>query len=131
VTYRKDYRRTQQTGPRPNTYAGTCISCGLAVAAGAGILTGSKATGYTVRHAPATWHGSPISGGYVNGCPADTDALNAKLGHTDDNYVGNVARASAIVVGSPRGKSAYTSTGARMTSRSQRCEDAPCCGCCD
>ena len=26
---------------------------------------------------------------------------------------------------------AYTSGGARMTNRYSRCEDAPCCGCCD
>jgi hypothetical protein len=26
---------------------------------------------------------------------------------------------------------AYTSGGARMTDRASRCEDAPCCGCCD
>ena len=30
-----------------------------------------------------------------------------------------------------RSRYAYTSTGARMTSRYGRCEDAPCCGCCD
>jgi hypothetical protein len=29
------------------------------------------------------------------------------------------------------GKYAYTASGARMTVSSQRCEDAPCCGCCD
>jgi len=29
------------------------------------------------------------------------------------------------------GKHAWTSSGARMTSRYSRCEDAPCCGCCD
>lgn len=28
-------------------------------------------------------------------------------------------------------KYAYTSTGTRMTMSSRRCEDAPCCGCCD
>jgi hypothetical protein len=141
MTYRKYNRRDsspQMTGPRPNTYAGNCDTCGVAVAARAGILTGSKATGYTVRHAPATWNGSPVSGGWVNGCPADTDSLNAALGHVDDNYVRNMARASEIDVNGPRemsrragGKYAYTSGGARMTERSQRCEDAPCCGCCD
>jgi hypothetical protein len=26
---------------------------------------------------------------------------------------------------------AYTGSGARMTMSSRRCEDAPCCGCCD
>ena len=30
-----------------------------------------------------------------------------------------------------RGRYAYTSTGARMSNRYSRCEDAPCCGCCD
>jgi hypothetical protein len=29
------------------------------------------------------------------------------------------------------GKYAYTASGARMTDRASRCEDAPCCGCCD
>lgn len=32
---------------------------------------------------------------------------------------------------SPRASYAYTSGGTRMTSRQGRCEDAPCCGCCD
>lgn len=29
------------------------------------------------------------------------------------------------------GKYAYTASGARLTMASRRCEDAPCCGCCD
>lgn len=29
------------------------------------------------------------------------------------------------------GRYGYTSSGARLTSRYGRCEDAPCCGCCD
>lgn len=28
-------------------------------------------------------------------------------------------------------RTGYTSSGARLTSRRGRCEDAPCCGCCD
>jgi len=29
------------------------------------------------------------------------------------------------------GRYAYTNSGARVTMSSRRCEDAPCCGCCD
>ena len=135
---RSNYRRggfQQKSGPRPSTYPGVCATCGANVAAGEGILTGTKATGYTTTHAPATLHGSPISGGYVNGCPEETDRLNAALGHVDNDYVRNAERAEEIVITAPparsAGKYAYTSSGARMTDRFQRCEDAPCCGCCD
>lgn len=138
---RSNYRRgaQQNAGPRPNTYPGTCASCGQYVAVGAGILTGTRNTGYTTKHTPATLHGSPISGGYINGCPAETDELNAGLGHVDNSYVRNMARNLAAASDNPiremsrraGGKYAYTSSGARMTMSSQRCEDAPCCGCCD
>jgi hypothetical protein len=37
-------------------------------------------------------------------------------------------RAVSAAAGS---KYAYTETGARVTVSSRRCEDAPCCGCCD
>lgn len=37
-------------------------------------------------------------------------------------------RAVSAAAGS---KYAYTASGARMTVSSRRCEDAPCCGCCD
>lgn len=33
--------------------------------------------------------------------------------------------------GTRRRSGAYASSGARMSSRYGRCEDAPCCGCCD
>jgi hypothetical protein len=139
MTYgrRGSYRRgsVQKSGPRPNTYPGQCATCGMNVAAGAGILTGTKQTGYTVTHAPATLHGSPISGGWINGCPEETDRLNAALGHENDSYVQNAENAEKIVLEKPparsAGKYAYTGSGARMTNRYQRCEDAPCCGCCD
>lgn len=40
--------------------------------------------------------------------------------------------ARAGVIGQPAAsKYAYTASGARMTASSRRCEDAPCCGCCD
>ena len=73
-------RRPQPTGPRPNKLAGTCSKCAETVRAGDGILTGSAATGYEVRHGPARWHGSPVSGKYIGGCPKDTDALNTQGG---------------------------------------------------
>lgn len=73
-------RPVQRTGPRPNTHAGTCSKCAETVRPGEGILTGSKATGYEVRHGPARWHGSPVSGRYIGGCPKDTDKLNAEGG---------------------------------------------------
>jgi hypothetical protein len=136
MAYRKssNYRRPQQSGPRPNTYAGTCATCGEPVAAGMGILTGTRATGYTTTHAPASLKGSPISGGYVNGCPAETDKLNRGLGHTEGAYVSNLERARLINVEPPpsRGRRvprAYTSSGAQMFTRGCGHEDYPCCGC--
>jgi hypothetical protein len=41
---------------------------------------------------------------------------------------GSDLRAVSAAAGS---KYAYTADGARMTVSSRRCEDAPCCGCCD
>lgn len=42
---------TTTTTARPNTYAGTCTSCGKHVAAGAGLLGGKVNGRWTVRHA--------------------------------------------------------------------------------
>jgi hypothetical protein len=139
MTYgkRSNYRRgsVQKSGPRPNTYPGTCATCGGYVPASAGILTGTKATGYTTTHTESTWKGSPASGGWVGGCPADTDQRNAALGHDGDSFVQNVARNLAAASDNPvreisrrNPRHAYTSSGARMTLICG-CEDAPCCGC--
>jgi hypothetical protein len=133
MPYRTTYARrpVQRTGPRANKYAANCSSCGLAVPAGTGLLAGSRTDGYTVHHAPARWHGSPISGGWVDGCPAATDKSNAALGHVGNAFVTNAASRAPLEPKTPRRSYAYTSGGARMTSRYGRCEDAPCCGCCD
>jgi hypothetical protein len=93
--------RRPRTGPRPNKYDASCSACGRLVPAGTGILTGSRDQGYQVRHRDARWIGSPVSGRWAGGCE---DA---------------------------EGQPAYAPGGARVTPRPGRCEDAPCCGCCD
>lgn len=136
-TARRTYpaRRTS-TGPRANQFAGDCATCGAPVPAGAGVLAGFPGN-WTVTHRPASWSGSPVSGWYVGGCPASTAKLNAQGGWGPDSartFVPPVqvdpadAREASRRAG---GKYAYTAGGARMTVSSQRCEDAPCCGCCD
>ena len=163
-------RRPASTGPRANKFAGDCASCGLNVPAGAGILTGSRAAGWTVKHAAARWHGSPVSGRYVGGCPEDTARQNlagqwgpyAEPRCSDTTHAEQVTQTGGCgscsrevtVTRAPDGSGpaplqadeaddlrevsrlaggryAYTASGARMTMTSRRCEDAPCCGCCD
>ena len=113
MAYRSGYARrpVQRTGPRANRYDAGCSTCGRTVPAGRGILTGNRDQGYAVRHPDRTWAGSPVSGKWVGGCEefADQPVYEAK----------------------PQRSYAYTSGGARMSSRYGRCEDAPCCGCCD
>jgi len=112
VAYRTAYRRpVQRTGPRANKYDAGCSRCGRLVPAGTGILTGNRDLGYEVRYGDRKWHGSPVSGKWVGGCEDATD-----------QPVYEVTRKPGR---------AYTASGARMTSRYGRCEDAPCCGCCD
>jgi len=129
-------KRRTVTGPHANRFASECASCGLTVPVGQGILSGYSGH-WTVTHRPASWHGSPVSGWYINGCPASTARLNAQGGWGPESartFVPPVqvnpsdAREASRLAG---GKYAYTSSGARMTVSSQRCEDAPCCGCCD
>ena len=129
MTYRNSYRRParQRTGPRANTYAGACSLCGLTVPAGTGILTGSRATGYQVRHGDRKWIGSPVSGTWVGGCEGARDAglpVYAPRQAGPDDDLREVSRRAGSKYG-------YTSSGARVTMSSRRCEDAPCCGCCD
>ena len=105
-------------------------------------------------HVTAEWAGSPVSGQYTGGCPDSTDAMNAegkfgRGGHPLSEH-DRIASAAAMYAAShpapvqaPPGadlaevsrragpKYAYTASGARMTMSSQRCIDAPCCGCCD
>jgi hypothetical protein len=109
MAYGRTYARrgSQSTGPRPNKYDGGCSTCGRLVPAGTGVLTGSRAGGYTVRHSERRWIGSPVSGQWVGGCE------DAK-----DQPVYEVTRKPAR-----RSASSWDRRG--------RCEDAPCCGCCD
>ena len=112
MAYRNAYRRpVQRTGPRGNKYDAGCSTCGRTVPAGQGILTGNRDQGYRVRHSDRRWHGSPVSGKWIGGCEEYAD--------------------QPVYVAPARKSYAYTSGGARMTSRQGRCIDAPCCGCCD
>jgi hypothetical protein len=65
--------RTATRVQRANKFAGKCESCGTEVPAGKGLLTGSRAAGWGVKHRAATWVGSPVSGSWVGGCPKLVD----------------------------------------------------------
>ena len=115
--------------------------------AGAGNLWRETSGDWSVVHVEAAqggWlmHPQPVTGG----CPESTDARNAEL--FASGFLGpdaampapeadRIAQAAAAYAATapaeaPRRKfAAYTSSGARMTDRFSRCEDAPCCGCCD
>jgi hypothetical protein len=54
---------------RGNKYAGVCHVCGGDVAANSGIVVLGSNGRWQVRHEPAKWHGSPVSGGWFGGCP--------------------------------------------------------------
>lgn len=148
--YRSGYGRRPAVRPgrveRVNARAGECRSCGEMVPAGGGQLWREPSGAWSVTHVEQwrpKWHGdkSPITGG----CPAVTDSDNAAwhaAGMSGKDAVlpapesERIAARAARYVPAERpsrsgGKYAYTSTGARMTVGSRRCEDAPCCGCCD
>jgi len=158
---RTNYRRGYGSRPvtagrvqRVNARPGECRSCGEMVPAGAGQLWREESGAWSVIHSLAEWHGSPVSGRYVGGCPAETDEINRKgnfgTGQGDDTESERIASIAAtyaamrasdapaqagpgddLLSRRAGGKYAYTSSGARMTMSSRRCEDAPCCGCCD
>jgi hypothetical protein len=65
--------------PRANKYAGECTYCHETVPAMAGLLDRDRVTGaWQVRHRSAEWHGSPVSGRYIGGCPGEADRLNTR-----------------------------------------------------
>ena len=149
MSYRSNYRRpagTRPVAPRVNQYPGDCARCGEHVPANRGVAYRDGGR-WRVRHTDSRWQGSPVSGGYVGGCPKDTGAQNAALAAMRAGQDVTAARAAFLESYAPvqagpgadlrevsrraGGKYAYTSTGARMTMSSRRCEDAPCCGCCD
>lgn len=155
MTYRQGYarRRTVTVGriAKANKRAGDCRACGEAIPAGGGQLWRETSGTWSVVHTAESQGGwlmnpQPVRGG----CPADTDKRNAELhaagffgpdaplpaserehiAQTAARYAASepAAQTASRYSGS---KYAYTSGGARMTMSSQRCEDAPCCGCCD
>lgn len=157
--YNRNSHRRQSSRPRPvtpgrvarvNARPGPCYRCDEIVPAGAGQLWRKTDGTWEAIHASAEWHGSPVSGRYIYGCPADTDQMNARNpGRPESERLAAVAATYAAVhaTEAPRqagpdddvrevsrragSKYAYTSSGAPMTASSRRCEDAPCCGCCD
>ena len=136
-TYRRGSQRTYRvtTGRigRVNTRPGPCKHCGEDIPAGAGQLWREQDGTWKVVHTVAEWHGSPVSGLYVGGCPGETDRMNESGGFTrgvlsERDRIEAIAATYAAghaVSESPRrsyGRSAY----GRCTH-----EDYPCCGCGD
>ena len=137
--------RPQTTGriAKPNARPGNCRGCGEEIPAGAGQLWREQDGAWSVAHTMAEWAGSPVSGRYVGGCPATTDEMNER-GHfggpdgarSERDRIASVAATYAAThpaseARTARRSYAYSSSGARMSNRYGRCEDAPCCGCCD
>lgn len=121
-------QRRRHTAPRPARwmdlkYAGRCQVCHATLPVGTRAfydprdrsvtctsIECAKAAGITKQE----WHGSPVSGNWVD--VLSETRLGTQVQHaewTDDDYA--------------RGHSA-TQT---WKQRHGRCEDAPCCGCCD
>ena len=149
---RRGYQSRQHTTGRiakPNARPGNCRSCGELIPAGAGQLWRETSGAWSVVHIPESqggWLMNPQP--FRGGCPESTDKRNAELHASGffgpgapapvserDSITATAARYAATNPASearPTRKSyAYTSSGARMTNRYSRCEDAPCCGCCD
>jgi len=150
--YRRGYQNREQTTGRiakPNARPGPCRDCGEEIPAGAGQLWRGADGSWSVVHVAASqggWlmHPQPVRGG----CPESTDKRNAELHASGflgpgapapvserEHIAATAARyadAHPVSEARPARKSyAYTSGSARMSNRYSRCEDAPCCGCCD
>ena len=139
--YKSGYRRSFTAGPvqKVNQRPGDCRTCGEEIPAGAGQLY-RESSAWSVQHWPASksgpasmWDRAPITGG----CPDATDRENARMlaaGFIDALPVPERDRiASAAAAFTPAERPVrqqrefygYSSNGRR------KCEDAPCCGCCD
>ena len=154
MAYKSSYgygRRSYAPRPgrvtRPNRRPGECRKCGIEIPAYGGQLwRNADGTWSVVHHEPTAaptgpWDRAPIRGG----CPESTDAENARLvaggfvnapSETESARIARVAAelaAKAADEAPQRSSRAYarTSSGARLSNRYGRCEDAPCCGCCD
>lgn len=65
--------RTRSAPPKigktiANKYAKPCHYCGQEVSEGAGIARFTP-NGWVTEHKPKEWHGSPVSGRWIGGCP--------------------------------------------------------------
>lgn len=65
-------RRPAQGKTVGNKHAGECSICGQTVPAMAGVAV-YRGNSWQVQHRPATWQGSPGSGGWSGGCPKQSD----------------------------------------------------------
>lgn len=120
---RSNYTRTTGRVDRVNKRPGNCHYCAEEIPAGAGQLWREDSGAWSVVHIRQEWTGSPVSGQYVGGCPADTDKLNRDGARSE--YDAIKFRASLYASRNP-------ATPARTyTPRRGKCIDAPCCGCCD
>ena len=147
--YRGSNARTFTPGrvARPNKRPGECRACHEEIPAGAGHLWREADGAWSVVHVPESqggWlmHPEPVRGG----CPEATDKRNAELHASgffgpdapapasERDHIAAMARTyNPVQAASARSgsKYAYLPDGTRMTMSSRRCEDAPCCGCCD
>ena len=157
MAYRQSYARrsyavTAGRIAKPNARPGKCRACQEDIPAYGGQLWRETDGAWSVVHVQESqggWlmHPQPVRGG----CPVDTDRRNAELhaagffgkdapapASERDHIARAAATAAAVAAVAPDrparrsgGRYGYTSSGARVTERSSRCEDAPCCGCCD
>ena len=136
---RRGYSSRPQTAgrvARPNARPGNCRGCSEEIPAGAGQLWREQDGSWSVAHRIAEWAGSPVSGQYTGGCPAETDRMNEQghFGGPDGvkSERDRIASYAAIYAASTPERPARQSY-ARTTSRYayERCthEDYPCCGC--
>lgn len=110
--------------PRANQRPGDCRDCGAEIPAERGQLYRETSGAWSVIHVERTWKGSPVSGRWVGGCPSDTAKLNG-ADAPEPAEAEEPAEFPLPAAGAPREFYGYNSRGRN------RCEDAPCCGCCD
>lgn len=83
MPYNQKSRRKPAIGTvRGNKYAGPCLYCGETVQPFEGCIT-YRRDGWRLTHRPMEWYGSPVSGGYINGCPGEADKINYQLANRD------------------------------------------------
>jgi hypothetical protein len=139
--YRRGYSsRPQTTGriAKANARPGPCKDCGEEIPAGAGQLWRESDGSWSVVHRPAEWAGSPVSGQYSGGCPAETDRMNEQghfggpsgAGSERDRIASYAAIYAASAPERPAPRRSYARTSSRYAGWG-RCthEDYPCCGC--